>query len=89
MVDGALLAEELAQGFEEAEVGVLVLGIEPLDVSRRCAGVVDDVAAPLEGDLSIRTTARRGGQGAARAFVIEEGRTRGQAVTLRTLILKA
>jgi len=61
MVDGALLAEELAQGFEEADVGIIVLGIEPLDVPGRGAGVVDDVAAPLERDLSIRTTARRGG----------------------------
>ena len=72
MVDGALLAEELAQRFEEAEVGVLVLGIEPLDVSDRGAGVVDDVAAPLEGDLTVRTTARSRGQGATRAFVIQE-----------------
>ena len=72
MVDGALFAEQLAQGLKEAEVGVVVLGIEPFDMPRRSPGVVDDVAAPLEGDLSIRTTSRRRGKGAARAFVIEE-----------------
>jgi hypothetical protein len=72
VIDGALLAEQLAQGFQEAEIGVVVLGIEPFDMPRGSARIIDDVAAPLEGDLSVRTTSRRRGQGAARAFVIQK-----------------
>ena len=61
MVDGALIAERLAHGREEADGGVVGIRIEPLDVPERGAGSVDDVAAPLERDLTVRTRAGRGG----------------------------
>ena len=34
VVDGALFAEDAAEGFEEADVGVLGFSVEPLDVPR-------------------------------------------------------
>ena len=72
MVDRALIAERLSHGRQETDRGVVGIRVEPLDVAERGAGSVDDVAAPLEGDLTVRTRTRRGGQGAAGTFEIEE-----------------
>lgn len=61
VVGRAFVTEQLAQRLQEADRRVVGFGIQPLGVPEGASGVVEDVAAPLEGHLTVGSGAGAGG----------------------------
>lgn len=61
VVDRAFVAEQRAQRLQEAHRRVVGFGIQPLGVPEGASGLVDDVAAPLEGHMTVGSGAGGGG----------------------------